>query len=213
MRGAETLSIPVTEKAKYFPDGTIVGVTAEKKEKKRTIPGGTAKHEAMHAVAAEENGTSVSLATIVPGEGYLGLTVLSRPDAVAAAAPHAHGHSGTSHDMKIVEFMGVSPSAASNAARNIIGRNSHKVEAVASHLQDNKSLSGFEVRNTMSDAEEELRNPVYEAIVTVKNPLGEVRKFDRIEARNSTVMVPGEWVIFPKNPKDKFETSNLSKAA
>jgi len=95
-------------------------VTVKPVESTKIIPGSVANHEAKHIVAAITNGTGVKKATIVPGEGCLGLTELTRPDAIAAAAPHATGCDGTGHDVFIIGLMGHDVNAVSNAAREII---------------------------------------------------------------------------------------------
>ena len=98
-------------------DGSFVVFERRRKTLKRG-GGGTARHEARHAVAAEANGTRVVFASIIPGPGYLGITQLSAFDAIAAAAPHAHGDSGTGHDVSIIEHAGESVGAAGAAAKN-----------------------------------------------------------------------------------------------
>src|SRR5690349_20517754 len=75
--------------------GIIASLEMLEQKPQRKPTNGTARHEAKHVVAAMETGTSVSKVTIIPGEGYLGLTVLSSPNAIAALAPHSTGESGT----------------------------------------------------------------------------------------------------------------------
>src|SRR5581483_7460605 len=60
----------------------------------------TETHEAEHAVPAVVNGTGVKLVTVVPKSGeYNGLTVLHKPDIIAAVGPDVNGRRGTSYDV------------------------------------------------------------------------------------------------------------------
>jgi len=162
---------------------------------KKIVPGGTATHEAMHVVAALGNGTGVESATIIPGAGYLGLTKLSKPDAVAAMAPHAMGAGGTGYDVYIAGIIGNAGSAES-AARGIINSNMDKVMAVAQKLEENKTLISSDISNVLF----ELKNPSpEEATLYIENSNREVTE-KSVEIKNNTVMIPDEWV-------------NLSKAA
>ncbi len=150
----------------------------------KTNPGSTAIHEAKHVVAALKNGTGVEGATIVPGAGFLGLTRLSRPDAVAALAPHATGESGTGHDVFIASQMGAI--GAESAARSIINSNMDEVMAVAVALEENKSLGSWDIDRAIN----KLSNPDPEfGILTVETPSGEQKK-EKVEIRDNIIMKP-----------------------
>lgn len=156
---------------------------------KKTIPGSTAIHEAMHAVAALENGTSVDSVTIVPGDGYLGLTKLGKADAVAAMAPHSMGKAGTGHDVFIAGIIG-NAGAAESVARGIINSNMDKVEAVASVLEEKRTIGSGEIHSAI----DEIKNPKPISVTLfIESPTGEQRK-ERVEVRDNIVMVPGVWV-------------------
>ena len=108
------------------------------------IPGRTATHEAMHVIGAKKNRTGVESATIVAGDGYLGLTILSKPDAVAAMAPHSMGAGGTGHDVFIAGHIG-NAGAAESAARGIIRSNMDEVHAVAVALEKKKTITSADI--------------------------------------------------------------------
>lgn len=157
---------------------------------KKTVPGGTAIHEAKHVVAALQNGTSVESVTIIPGAGYLGLTKLSRPDAVAALAPHATGESGTSYDVFIASQIGAA--GAESAARSIINGNMEKVEAVAQALEENKSLGSGDINRTIY----KLDHPDPEfATLVIQSPDGE-RVEKKVEVRDNIIVADGLVEIF-----------------
>lgn len=162
---------------------------------KKTIPGSTAVHEAMHVVAALENGTGVDSATIVSGNGYLGLTRLTKPDAVAAMAPHAMGSGGTGHDVFIAGIIG-NAGAAESAARGIINSNMDKVEAVATVLEENRTIGSGEINSAIN----EITNPKPRmATLFIETPTGEQIK-ERVEVRDNIVMVPNVWYQLAGTP-------------
>jgi len=119
-------------------------------QKKRKPVNGTARHEAKHVIAALETGTQVAKVTIIPGEGYLGLTELMAPNAIAALAPHATGESGTGWDVHIAERIGAH--GAESAARSIIENNMDQVDAVACALEDQNTLDSFGIRRAINEA-------------------------------------------------------------
>jgi hypothetical protein len=164
---------------------------------KRVRPGGTATHEAMHVVGALGNGTGVKSATIVPGVGYSGLTELSRADAVAAMAPHSMGASGTGYDVYIAGLMGNAGSAES-AARGIINANLDKVEAVATVLEEKRTINSSDISNAI----DELKNPKPKiGTLFVEDKNGMQRK-EKVEVRDNVVIVPDQLIkIFSAKPK------------
>ncbi|HYM65506.1 MAG TPA: hypothetical protein VES68_03425 [Candidatus Sulfotelmatobacter sp.] len=167
------------------------------KPKNKTIPGGTAIHEAMHVVGAIENGTGVKSATIIPGDGYLGLTELSRPDAVAAMAPHSMGASGTGYDVYVAGLMGNAGSSES-AARGIISANMDKVEAVATVLEEKGTITTGDI----NEAVDELKSPKPKiGTLSIQSKNGEQRK-ERVEIRDNIVIVPDKLIeIFSAKPQ------------
>ncbi len=167
-----------------------IKVTAEVEKKEKVIPSSVARHEAKHAVAAEFNGTRVISATIIPGPGYLGLTRLSRPDAIAAAAPHATGSSGTSHDMRIVGLMGHDAAAVSSAARAIIDKNHEQVEAVATILEEKGTVTGSEIQYAIRDAEKKEDR----VKIIVENLEDGDRTTETATATKGIVVFRSEWV-------------------
>ena len=130
-------------------------------------------HEADHVVVGVENGTPVVLATIVPNaaNGSLGETHFSRPDAVAAAAPHARGRRGTGYDMHIVAALGVSESSAMATASRILSANQHKVDEVAAELAEKKTLNRWEILEAMDRADRRLeKEKGREVIIFISRP-------------------------------------------
>lgn len=123
-----------------------------------SCPKDTAYHESVHAVTAVSNGTSVDSVTIVPGVGFLGLTRLSKPDAIAAIAPHADGCSGTSHDLHIAESLGHNPSSLAGIARGIISQNRAEILEVRRKLHEKGTLTGGEVNDAINEAREKKNN-------------------------------------------------------
>jgi hypothetical protein len=149
----------------------------------KPIPGGTAMHEAMHIVPAIENGTGVESATIVPGAGYSGLTKLSRPDIVAAMGPHSMGASGTGYDVYIAGLMG-NAGGAESAARGIINSNMDKVRAVASKLEEVKTLTSVDIFRAIDEVDHPKPQP---ATLFIENENGDQSK-KRVVVRDNILI-------------------------
>ncbi len=184
VRNPEAFSISVGQKV-HLDNG--VQVEAWFLRPRRLTPGDTAEHEAKHAVVAEKNGTSVETVTIIPGPGYYGLTRLARPDPVAAAAAHADGHSGTSHDVFIIGLMGAGVGSAMGAAAGILGTSREEVEEVAARLEDKKSMGGHEVREAMADAKKGK-----EVVVFMRSPDGKRKTINKRSHGNAPIKVEKE---------------------
>ncbi len=164
---------------------------------KKPKPGDTATHEAMHIVAALANGTGVEGASIIPGPGYLGITYLSKPDAVAALAPHSMGASGTSYDVFMASQIGGS-SGAESSARAIIHSNSEKVEAVASMLEEKKSAGSNDIQKAIDEVDHPLPRS---GTIFIEDSKGKVEK-KKVEVRDNIVILPENWLeSFPLKPK------------
>lgn len=183
---SETLSVT----GDTYIDGFQIRV--QKDNKPHITPGSTAVHEATHAVAAIANGTSVKKATIEPGPGYLGLTELSRFDPIAAAAPHADGCSGTGHDVHIVAMMGIDVRAASSAALGVVGQNRQEIGAVASLLEEKKTITGSDIEASIREVGEKKKGHE-KAIVFIKAADGSERSL-KTDMHGGIVMIPGEWI-------------------
>ena len=168
--------------------------------------GGTALHEARHGTAAELNGTRVLFATVVPGKGYLGLTALSSFDAVAAAAPNAHGDDGTGADVQMIQEAGHSVGGAASSARNILASREAQlmVNAVAFALDRHGTLSGRDIREIIRHVKE---GEVLE--ITVIPPEGNQRKI-RHTARHddTTIDIPVDTRPSPTNARQTAETAS-----
>ena len=148
-------------------DGTVVRVEIEDKLD-FTEPSDTAVHEAIHADVAEENGTATLEASIVPSGNARGFVRMSRADPIAAAAPHADGHRGTGHDMRLVSQSGMSETRACSVARRVMAGRRHKIHRLAGHLEYRKRLSGQEIRRARQKIEDG------ETVkVTIRRPTGE----------------------------------------
>lgn len=166
--------------------GARATLELEARERRRPV-NGTARHEAKHVVAALETGTQVSKVTIVPGEGYLGLTELLAPNAIAALAPHETGESGTSWDVHIAERIGAH--GAAQAARSIIENNMDKVDAVACALEDYNTLDSFGIKRAIND----LKKPTEQfGILRLELPTGE-KVEDKVQVRDNIIMNEGVW--------------------
>lgn len=159
----------------------------------------TALHEARHAVTAERNGTSVLYATVVPGNGSLGLTALSSFDATAAAAPHAYGDGGTSADVLMIQEAGHSVESAGAAARSILASREAQlmVDAVATALDRHGTVGGNDIRGIMEQAK---GGNVLEIIIIRPNGMREVQAGMRARMDDETVAVP----IDTRSPEERY---------
>jgi len=164
------------------------------KKPARKIPGNTASHESKHATVAYFNGTGVESVTIIPGPGYLGLTKLARFDAAAAAAADADGHSGTSHDLAIIGFAGHDASSARSAARSVMDSNRDVIEDVAIKLEENGTIYESDIKESVNHTRKEREADA--VVLTIKAQDGSERKHRINIPKNSSIMIPGEWVDF-----------------
>jgi hypothetical protein len=192
-----------------FIEGARVTVVPETQTFADIIPSEVSFHESEHAVAAFVNGSDVSRITVNPTSEYLGLTELSKFDAVAAVAPHATGASGTGYDIKLVEQLGYDVSSLSKAARGIISSNWTAVEAVARLLEERGTISGFEARQALNSA----GIPKEEIVkVTVETLDGKVQEYSGLKANGGTVMLPGVFYKLSSDKQENFE-EELPQAA
>lgn len=182
MPSAEMLHLPVGETSHF--GNTSIEVTSSLLSKTFT-PTDTAEHEATHAVVAILNGTGVKSASVIPGPGYLGITELTGFDAVAAAAPHAMGHDGTGWDMTLVQAMGHDAGSVANVARDIAGKSQEIIQEVASHLDNNGSLSGNRIHDIVQDVQkgEKVKVTIHDA------DSGETT-VEELRARDGILMFP-----------------------
>ena len=170
-----------------YIDGLQISIN---RTRRKVSPSGTAIHEAKHVVAARHNGTGIRMATIHPGVGYSGMTELSRPDAVAALAPHATGEGGTSWDVQIAEDIG--SAGAAGAARAIINSNMEEVFAVAEALEEQKTITGTGVEKAISDMDKE------DVSISIVDVAGNFKELSQTVTKGEILMIPGEWVTLPK---------------
>lgn len=189
-------------------------ITAKREEpithKRRVVPGDTAIHEATHAVPAAINGTPIEQVSIIPGPGYLGITKLGRPDAISALAPHATGASGTGHDVFIASLMVPNISSAENVARSIVYNNKEKINEVATDLEENKTMSGSQVKAAM-DRVDKKKVEGDKATVFIKNPDGFEQRIPDLDIRDGIVILPTDNMIPSKHyelPKEGIIFSN-----
>jgi hypothetical protein len=101
----------------------------------------TAEHESEHAGVGFFRGLHIKLASRIPGPGYLGITMFSKADAPSAAAAFAMGHSGTSHDERIVGLLDADLGSAAGEARRIHSKFSDFFRAFASMIQSKGSIN------------------------------------------------------------------------
>ena len=137
----------------------------------QVTPSSTAYHEAIHTVAALLTGSHVKEASRRSGPGFLGRTILSEFNAIAFIAPHAKGCSGTGYDVSVLAIMGHDPDSLASAARSVLIGHEGEVHAVASLIEINGSISGYEAKEIMG----RVNDP--EAEIKITNPLGEERHF------------------------------------
>lgn len=172
----------------------------------RTVPGSTAMHEAVHSVLAMLTGTWVKFTTIIPGPGYGGLTSLSEANAVAAVGPDELGHSGTGWDLLMAKLMGADRGSAGAVARSLAAKAHRLIYAVASTLQDKGTISGYEVKQTMVEAE----NP--ETRITYLGPQGErhefIKKTREVNGYQIPLEIPDEIEVQRETEEIKKETED-----
>ena len=130
-------------------------------------PGETAIHEAAHGVINPSNVKSI---TREPGPGYLGKTEVYALDTVMAAGSIADGHSGTGHDMMIVNFFG-NPGTDVPTAKSILASRKEHKNALAGAVEAHGTLSNGQVRAVMDEVDN--GRPV---IIKEKQPNGEIRE-------------------------------------
>lgn len=159
--------------------GVEISVASRSRIKYET-PGETSRHEAAHGVIDPSNVKRISR---VPGPGYLGITEVYHPDTVMAAAAHADGHSGTGHDMMLVDLFG-SPADLDLAKSTLASRGEEK-HALASAVEAHGTLGNGEVQEVMQEVK--YGKPV---TVTQRHPNGERKqREERINWKANTVRV------------------------
>lgn len=146
-----------------LPDGTEVTVRLLNKVRfGRTSS--TGRHETKHAYVGSKNRT-LRYVTIRPEGNTRGHAALTRHDPVAAGASIAHGHSGTGHDRLLV---GRDTWAISAAARMMSGKEM-ALEAIATALEDETTLSAGRVANIIAEIE---NGPQF--LIEVRRPDGKI---------------------------------------
>lgn len=148
MASPEMLRIPVGQKLSF--GNSSIEVTSNLLSS-NSHPSDTAEHESTHAVVAIAHGTDVESASVIPGDGYLGITKLTKFDAVAAVAPHAMGHDGTGWDLYITKAQGHSPDHAGSVARSYATTEKNVILEVAAHLDAKGAMSGSEIKTIRED--------------------------------------------------------------
>lgn len=138
----------------WLQDGTRVEVTQIDGAEIAENLDSTARHEAFHVLAGFERGVGVIKATNVPGPGYNGYAQFTSFDSVVAAAPHAFGCDGTSHDLHQIEQNGDSASASLKIARALLSSKTRHMEAIATVIQNERVASGSQMKNAKEKVEE-----------------------------------------------------------
>ena len=143
------LSVPVGGKER-FANGAEVRVKSLALVREDIIPSEVSFHEAEHVVPNPDN---VEEATIVEGPRYRGRTKLRRFDPIAAAGPHANGRRGTGHDLMLIKLHGHNVEGAVGGAQiHLAGKGDH-VRAVASLLEEKRTISGGEAKAVMEEVD------------------------------------------------------------
>lgn len=102
-------------------------------------------HEAEHVVAGIDDGAYLELVSVKPGPGYLGITRFNRYTPAGAAAPHANGRRGTSHDLNVIRMHGDSETSAGIRGLNSIRNKPKHVRKIAQKLDRDGTLYGNDV--------------------------------------------------------------------
>lgn len=202
-----------------LPNGVTVKAERRKKEKpvEKLHADETSIHEAKHAVVAWMNGTSVLYITVIPGRDkygneYLGMTLMSRYDAAAAAAPHAHGHGGTSGDRALMAQRGDDIDAHAGEAGGIMAESTAYIVAVANKLSEKGALgaSAFEaIMQTIKANEDD----EYEVVVTVTPPNGKVETRTEEDSKTDILTIHDIPVLIGKDIKTEADfQADLPKA-
>jgi len=111
------------------------------------------------------------------------------------------GRSGTGWDVQVVEIMGHNVQSAAHAGRSIVEERKDEVHAVASHLEENKTLSGFEIRETIHN----VREKTQEVEIVFEMPNGDRQKIEKQKARKGIVVFEKKWL--EPQEKEKSPTS------
>lgn len=130
----------------------------------------TDEHEADHIIAGVEDGAHLIKASSRPGPGYLGITMFDRYTAAGAAAAHANGRDGTSHDVRVIRNNGDSVTAAGIRGLNNLRRRPRHRQRVAQELHKH-DIDQHDVDRIYTELEEGI--PV---IVDFKKPDGSTEK-------------------------------------
>jgi hypothetical protein len=107
-------------------------------------PSEVALHEAYHVLAAILQGVGVKRATVVPEGDALGVTEVTQFDPVVAAAAHAFGCDGCGHDLTLVMLSGHDVGSSASAARSLLSGYEDEIFAIATLLDERKSVDGSE---------------------------------------------------------------------
>ncbi|HUQ85891.1 MAG TPA: hypothetical protein VM077_06245 [Candidatus Limnocylindrales bacterium] len=186
--GGKEISIPIN-KTTYTENGARYYVVTVSTHQQKTSTNSTAVHEAQHAVTAILGGTDVIDVSIIKSGNALGVTRLSRFDAAAAMAPHAHGSSGTWSDVSKVEYFTGNSDAAASAAKSMLSGQTHSVNAVAVRLEEERIIDGHTVKRIMQEADTD-KELGHKKVVDIY-----VKSSDGTE-RKMTQEIRGENVIF-----------------
>lgn len=197
--------MPISIKEKNYVNGAKVTVSPVESSIK---PGKTAHHEATHGVVAKKTGSEVVDMTIVPGPGYNGLTTLDRPNAIAAAAPHGIGHGGTGHDMWVAGRLSGNPDRAAKLGAKIAKQSKEEIHAVATALEEKKTLTTKDVAEAMDKAQRQEKN----VTITIENPDGTKKTIENQKSEKGIVVFHRSWVE-PKTSAPEDEKTDFALAA
>ena len=160
---------------------------------KRPQPGGTARHEAAHVVAAGE----IVYATIIPRGEALGITQPVKMTAAAAAAPEALGHDGTGWDMFLTEhILGVDPGTAKSAARSALSGRQEEMHEVATLLEEKKTIGQRDVDQARENVKKR-RQGIHPIEVETTSPQGKTTT-TIVESFRGEIKIENGLLKFPK---------------
>lgn len=169
-------------------DGTVLIIEPVETLRIDRNPSPTSQHEAWHALAAILLGIGVYHLTNIPEKGSLGHTQVARFDAIVAAAAHAMGCSGGSHDLYMIMLSGQNVGGAINKARGLLSGHKKKMLAIATALDERKKMNGSETLAIVRQVDKETKEGKM-VLVKIISPDGKVVKKKKALDKNGHLML------------------------
>lgn len=187
----------------YLGNVEVKAVNGFKKSRlSQKQPSSVGDHEATHAALLILRGKRVKKATVIPEGDSLGSVESDVFDEVAAVGPHAKGSSGTGWDIFLVKRRGSSVDNAISAAKDLINKNDDKIRAVGNALDENKTMTHYDIKKVMDQVDEDKNKPP-NADILVTDIYGGQREIKDVSVSpEGFVSVPvdlvaGKWTTIP----------------